>query len=76
MYVGNLALSRAIGDFNFKGNEDLSQAEQIVTGKLKFMIIISCLMKGAPLFIANPEVIVMDVTPEHEFIVLACDGEW
>jgi protein phosphatase 2C family protein 2/3 len=29
---GNLALSRAIGDFNFKRNPDLPQAEQIVTG--------------------------------------------
>ena len=29
---GNLALSRAIGDFNFKSNPDLPQAEQIVTG--------------------------------------------
>ena len=29
---GNLALSRAIGDFNFKSNPNLPQAEQIVTG--------------------------------------------
>ena len=31
--IGNLALSRAIGDFNFKSNPDLPQAEQIVTGR-------------------------------------------
>ncbi len=24
---------------------------------------------------ANPEILVVDVTPQHEFIVLACDGE-
>ena len=36
--VGNLALSRAIGDFNFKCNPDLPQAEQIVTGQLNTAI--------------------------------------
>lgn len=53
--TGNLALSRAIGDFNFKENTDLSPEEQIIT--------------------ATPEIVVVDVTSQHEFIVLACDGE-
>ena len=26
--------------------------------------------------IADPEIIMEGITPEHEFIVLACDGEW
>ena len=30
---GNLALSRAIGDFNFKSNLRLRPEEQIITGK-------------------------------------------
>ena len=30
---GNLALSRAIGDFNFKSNHRLKQEEQIITGR-------------------------------------------
>ena len=30
--VGNLALSRAIGDYNFKHNTDLPQEQQIITG--------------------------------------------
>ena len=30
--TGNLALSRAFGDFNFKGNKDLPPEKQIVTG--------------------------------------------
>ena len=29
---GNLALSRAIGDFSFKNNKDLTPEEQIITG--------------------------------------------
>ena len=29
---GNLALSRALGDFAFKNNENMSAKEQIVTG--------------------------------------------
>ncbi|XP_046854526.1 probable protein phosphatase 2C T23F11.1 [Xenia sp. Carnegie-2017] len=53
---GNLALSRALGDFCFKKNDQKSAVEQIVT--------------------AWPDVIVKDLTPEHEFLVLACDGIW
>lgn len=53
---GNLALSRALGDFIFKKNNSKRPEEQIVT--------------------AYPDVIVKDVTPDHEFIVLACDGIW
>jgi len=30
--AGNLSLSRAIGDFNFKSNKDLPQEDQIITG--------------------------------------------
>lgn len=53
---GNLALSRAIGDFEFKQNYALPPEEQVVT--------------------VNPEIIVHDVTPEDEFLVIACDGIW
>lgn len=53
---GNLALSRALGDFVFKKNEKKRAEEQIVT--------------------AYPDVIIKDLTPDHEFIVLACDGIW
>ncbi|CAL1266500.1 unnamed protein product [Larinioides sclopetarius] len=53
---GNLALSRALGDFVFKKNEKKPPEEQIVT--------------------AYPDVVVKDLTPDHEFIVLACDGIW
>lgn len=53
---GNLALSRALGDFAFKKNEEKSPEEQIVT--------------------AYPDVTVRDLTYDHEFIVLACDGIW
>jgi len=53
---GNLALSRAMGDFAFKRNTKKPPEEQIVT--------------------AYPEVIIKDITPEHEFILIACDGIW
>jgi serine/threonine protein phosphatase PrpC len=53
---GNLALSRALGDFVFKRNEDMPAEEQIVT--------------------ANPDIITRDLTPDVEFMVLACDGIW
>ncbi|ODQ66937.1 PP2C-domain-containing protein [Nadsonia fulvescens var. elongata DSM 6958] len=53
---GNLALSRAIGDFDFKRSADLAPEEQVVT--------------------AFPEVIQHDLTPDDEFLILACDGIW
>ncbi|RCI09168.1 hypothetical protein L249_1507 [Ophiocordyceps polyrhachis-furcata BCC 54312] len=53
---GNLALSRAIGDFEFKKTAELPPESQIVT--------------------AFPDVETHDLTPEDEFLVLACDGIW
>ncbi|GLG96107.1 hypothetical protein R5R35_007275 [Gryllus longicercus] len=53
---GNLALSRALGDFVFKKNDKKRAEEQIVT--------------------AYPDVEVRDVTPDWEFVVMACDGIW
>eukprot|EP00795_Rhopilema_esculentum_P000079 gene79-9691_t len=53
---GNLALSRAMGDFIFKRNSTKSAEEQIVT--------------------AYPDVTVKQITEDHEFIFLACDGIW
>lgn len=53
---GNLALSRALGDFIFKRNDSKAPEEQIVT--------------------ALPDITVTDITPETEFLVLACDGIW
>ncbi|RDA82427.1 hypothetical protein CP532_1592 [Ophiocordyceps camponoti-leonardi (nom. inval.)] len=53
---GNLALSRAIGDFEFKKTAELPPESQIVT--------------------AFPDVESHDLTPEDEFLVLACDGIW
>jgi len=53
---GNLALSRAFGDFVFKKNDAKKAEEQIVT--------------------AYPDVDIKDITRDHEFIILACDGIW
>lgn len=53
---GNLALSRALGDFVFKRNENKKAEDQIVT--------------------AYPDVDMKDLTSDHEFIILACDGIW
>ncbi len=53
---GNLALSRALGDFVFKKNDTKKAEDQIVT--------------------AYPDVEVKDLTPDHEFMLLACDGIW
>lgn len=53
---GNLSLSRAIGDFEYKKNAELGPEKQIVT--------------------SNPDISERDITPEDEFIIIACDGIW
>lgn len=53
---GNLALSRAIGDFDFKKRQDRPVEEQMVT--------------------ALPDIIEHEITPDDEFVILACDGIW
>lgn len=53
---GNLALSRALGDFDFKKSATVPPEEQIVT--------------------ALPDIIVHEISPDDEFLVLACDGIW
>ncbi|KAL1459198.1 hypothetical protein WDU94_011205 [Cyamophila willieti] len=53
---GMLALSRALGDYQFKKNESLGPREQAVT--------------------ALPDVIEKKLTPDWEFLVIACDGIW
>lgn len=53
---GNLALSRALGDFVFKKNDKKDPRDQIVT--------------------AYPDVLEKQITPDHEFLVIACDGIW
>ncbi|CAE7462503.1 unnamed protein product [Symbiodinium pilosum] len=53
---GNLNLSRAIGDLEYKKREDLPPQEQVIC--------------------STPDVVIRELTPEDEFIVLACDGIW
>lgn len=56
---GKLALSRAIGDFEFKEQKNVaSKAPQ------SFAVT------------ANPEIITRKLSPNDEFLVLACDGIW
>lgn len=53
---GNLNLSRAIGDLEYKKRSDLKPEEQTIC--------------------STPDIVVRELTPEDEFIVLACDGVW
>ena len=53
---GNLNLSRALGDFEYKKDENLLPKDQLI----------SCF----------PEVIVKELGPDDEFLVLGCDGIW
>jgi len=53
---GMLALSRAIGDFEYKGNKVFRAQDQVVT--------------------AFPDVKIEPISPEAQYILLACDGIW
>lgn len=81
---GNLALSRALGDFIFKRNDHIPPQEQIVTGNeilykikmnTKIYLILTFNVKNIAC-VAFPEVQQFPVTEEWEFVVLACDGIW
>lgn len=67
-----MALSRALGDFAFKNCDTKPAEEQIVTGENNLKLKI----KKSSLISAFPDVITDKLTPDHEFIVLACDGIW
>ena len=53
---GSLNLSRALGDFEFKKDQNLLPKDQLISG--------------------FPEVLVKELGPGDEFLVLGCDGIW
>ena len=53
---GMLALSRALGDFEYKNNPNLKAKDQVVT--------------------CCPDVKIMPITGDTQFVLLACDGIW
>lgn len=53
---GNLNLSRAIGDLEYKKRTDLPPERQIIC--------------------STPDIIRERITPDDEFLILACDGIW
>lgn len=78
---GNLALSRALGDFEFKTNATLGPDDQIVTGRkeaifslLYFTVSLPNSTLTTTLFLANPAIVEHKIQPDDEFLILACDG--
>eukprot|EP00946_MAST-07B_sp_MAST-7B-sp1_P003518 g3518.t1 len=59
--MGKLAVSRAIGDSEFKDPESRLLAEFSIS---------------SPLVVPEPEVTVTHIAPSDEFLILACDGLW
>jgi serine/threonine protein phosphatase PrpC len=53
---GMLALSRALGDFEYKNNPAMKAKDQAVT--------------------AHPDITVVPIQANCEFVLLACDGLW
>jgi protein phosphatase 2C family protein 2/3 len=73
--LGNLALSRALGDFEFKQRTDLSAEEQAVTGKRGTDRVV---VAHHPLYfeLADPDVTQHKLTSKDDFIIVACDGKF
>lgn len=53
---GSLAVSRALGDYDYKNVSGLPPTEQLVS--------------------AEPDLNVIDRSPQDQFLILACDGVW
>ncbi len=77
---GNLALSRALGDFAFKANTDLPPQEQVRKEESLFVF---CQMSvfefcSIPTQIVSgcPDVVERVVDQSWDFVLLACDGIW
>lgn len=80
---GSLALSRALGDFEFKMNATLGPDDQIVTGKGRGRCDSASynVERAANDYaldiepLANPAIVEHKITADDEFLVLACDGK-
>ncbi|RLN82224.1 hypothetical protein BBJ28_00011379 [Nothophytophthora sp. Chile5] len=60
---GDLAVSRALGDFSYKARVDLPPEKQQVRGILFHLI-------------AEPDIEIQKIDGTEEFLVIACDGIW
>ncbi|RLN02464.1 hypothetical protein BBJ28_00016892 [Nothophytophthora sp. Chile5] len=65
---GDLAVSRALGDFSYKARTDLLPEEQQVRGILFHLL---CLAVSA-----KPDIEIQQIDGTEEFLVIACDGIW
>jgi len=88
---GNLNLSRAIGDLRYKMNSEVRNKWFILTRisstpqGMSFSaevcspnLLLACvqLEPSAQIITAQPDVECFELTPEDQFMVLACDGIW
>lgn len=72
--LGNLALSRALGDFIFKRNTDKRAEEQVVTGEKSMSFHLK--WQKPSFFLAVPDVVIKGINEDWEFVLIACDGIW
>ncbi|CDW56014.1 protein phosphatase 2C [Trichuris trichiura] len=72
---GNLAMSRALGDFMYKRNDEKPAEEQIVIG-VTFSSHPCQFFFQIKLLAAVPDVCCWHLSDKDEFVVLACDGIW
>eukprot|EP00658_Telonema_sp_P-2_P067140 TRINITY_DN5607_c0_g1_i1.p1 TRINITY_DN5607_c0_g1~~TRINITY_DN5607_c0_g1_i1.p1 ORF type:complete len:222 (-),score=38.72 TRINITY_DN5607_c0_g1_i1:297-962(-) len=75
--MGDLAVSRALGDFRFKQNLGRGQLGQIVSPEPDLEVHHSTLgASSSSPYPNNHHVEVHERTEQDEFLVLACDGIW
>ena len=68
---GNLALSRAMGDFVFKMNDKLSQVLEPTINNNSSQLALS---QADQIVTCNPDIENAEVESDWDFVILACDG--
>lgn len=59
---GNLNLSRALGDMEYKKDANLRAEDQIIT--------------AAPDLVRRVSLIIKTLSPDDKFVIMGCDGIW
>ena len=73
---GGLNLSRALGDWNYKLNADKDHCDQVHVSAQRASLLALTPCQPWQMVSPLPDLVVAELTPDDEFLVMACDGIW